>query len=293
MDGVTAYLHVHIEFSISSVEAQLNKYHSLLKQHFNQHEEAVTYMTKYLQSNYTYEQKSHIFDGRPELLPNGSAIRTFICQWVKIARLHVKDVEDRRQHLGMLRTAHPVIPNKVREKSRKSFRKMPVAADMVYVETYNGPAEFALTKTDLEGEDAYHVVEAMPLVQTSSRPPRSPNTSGPTLLNSRSQWYRVADDGFFTGPLTAEGLDDMTLVKPRERREVLGAIALPLAIAATAMGAFNTAQIEALKSELFELKENTGRLFEVIQDFTKNMRAIEDSFNELWSSVHHVQPGSL
>jgi hypothetical protein len=58
-------------------------------------------------------------------------------------------------------------------------------------------------------------------------------------------------------------MDDMNLVKPRERREVLGAIALPLAIAATAMGAFNTTQIEALKLELFDLKENTDRLFEV------------------------------
>ncbi len=51
------------------------------------------------------------------------------------------------------------------------------------------------------------------------------------------------------------------------------------------MGAFNLAQIEALKAELFELKENTGWLLEVIQDFTKNMRAIEDSFNELRSML--------
>jgi hypothetical protein len=51
------------------------------------------------------------------------------------------------------------------------------------------------------------------------------------------------------------------------------------------MGAFNLAQIEALKTELFELKENTGRLFEVIQDFSKNMVAIEDSFNELRSTL--------
>jgi hypothetical protein len=43
---------------------------------------------------------------------------------------------------------------------------------------------------------------------------------------------------------------------------------------------FNTAQIEALKEELFEPKENTGRLFNVIQDFSKNMRAIENSFDE-------------
>jgi hypothetical protein len=140
MAGVTAYLHVHVELSISSVEAQLNKYYTLLKQHFNQHEDAVTYMTKYLQSNYTYEQKSHIFDGCPELLPNGSAIRTFIGQWVKIARLHLKDVEDMRQHLGMLCTALPVIPNKVWAKSRKTFRKMPVTTDTMYIETYDGQA---------------------------------------------------------------------------------------------------------------------------------------------------------
>ena len=285
MSGVTAYLHVHVELSISSVEAQLNKYYTLLKQHFNQHEDAMAYMTKYLSSNYTYEQKHSIFDGRPELLPNGSVIRNSIGQWVKVARLHLKDVEDMKQHLGMLRTALPVIPNKVRAKSRKTFRKMPATADTVYAETYDGPAEFASTKTDLEEEDAYHVVEAVPLVQTTSRPPRSATTSGATPPNSRGQWYGVADEGFFTGPLTATDLDGMTVVKPRERREVLGAIALPLAIAATAMGAFNLAQIEALKSELFELKENTGRLFEVIQDFSKNMRAIEDSFNELRSSL--------
>jgi hypothetical protein len=29
--GVTAYLHVHVELSISSVEAQLAKYHELLQ----------------------------------------------------------------------------------------------------------------------------------------------------------------------------------------------------------------------------------------------------------------------
>ncbi len=78
-------------------------------------------------------------------------------------------------------------------------------------------------------------------------------------------------------------MDDMTMVRSRERREILGAIALPLAITAT--GAFNLAQIEALKSDLFELKENTGRLFEVIQDFSKNMQAIEDSFNEMRSTM--------
>ncbi len=96
MAGVTAYLHIHVELSISSVEAQQNKYYTLLKQHFNKHEAAMTYMKKYLQSNYTYEQKMHIFDDRPENLPNGSLIRGYIGQWVRIARLHLKDVDDMR-----------------------------------------------------------------------------------------------------------------------------------------------------------------------------------------------------
>jgi hypothetical protein len=50
----------------------------------------------------------------------------------------------------------------------------------------------------------------------------------------------------------------MTNMKPRGCREVLVAIDLPLAIPATAMGVYSS-QIEVLKEELFELKENTGR----------------------------------
>jgi hypothetical protein len=48
MAGVTAYLYVHVELSISSVEAQLNKYHTLLKQHFFTHKAALSFMTEYL-----------------------------------------------------------------------------------------------------------------------------------------------------------------------------------------------------------------------------------------------------
>jgi hypothetical protein len=117
MAGVSAYFHIHVELSISSVEAQLNRYYTLLHQNFNEHDTAMTYMTKYLQTNYTYEHKTHIFNDRPEHLPNGSVICGYIGQWVWITRLHLKDVDDMHQHLGMMRTALPVIPNKFRAKS--------------------------------------------------------------------------------------------------------------------------------------------------------------------------------
>jgi hypothetical protein len=60
---------------------------------------------------------------------------------------------------------------------------------------------------------------------------------------------------------------------------------LGVAVAATAMGVYNRVQIEQLKAELFEVKENTGRLFEVVQDFSQNMATLETSFNEIRTTL--------
>jgi hypothetical protein len=72
-----------------------------------------------------------------------------------------------------------------------------------------------------------------------------------------------------SSPLTPEAMDEMVMVRPK--CEILGAIARPE----------NRAQIEALKAELFDLKENTGHLFEVVQDFSKTRSLFETGFNEL------------
>ncbi len=75
----------------------------------------------------------------------------------------------------------------------------------------------------------------------------------------------------------------MTVVRPK--REILGGIALGVAVAATAMGVYNRMQIEQLKADLFEVRENTGRLFEVVQDFSQNMIALETGFNEIRTTL--------
>jgi hypothetical protein len=54
-----------------------------------------------------------------------------------------------------------------------------------------------------------------------------------------------------------------------------------MAVAATALGVFNRVHIQQLKEELFEVKENTGCLFEVVQDFSNNILALETGFNEI------------
>ncbi len=73
------------------------------------------------------------------------------------------------------------------------------------------------------------------------------------------------------------------MVPVRERRGILGAVALPMAVAATAMGLFNRAQIESLRGELFQQKKATWHLFEVVQDFSQNFVGIQNSFNEIHS----------
>ena len=50
--GVTAYLHVHVELSISSVEAQLAKYHELLRTHCGSEKAVLNYMMTYVNSSH-------------------------------------------------------------------------------------------------------------------------------------------------------------------------------------------------------------------------------------------------
>jgi hypothetical protein len=58
-----------------------------------------------------------------------------------------------------------------------------------------------------------------------------------------------------------------------------------MAVAATALGVFNRVQINQLKQELFKVKENVGRLFEVVQDFSSNFAALETGFNEISTTL--------
>jgi hypothetical protein len=66
-----------------------------------------------------------------------------------------------------------------------------------------------------------------------------------------------------------------------------------MAVAATAMGLFNWAQIESLRGELFQQKKATWRLFEVVQDFSQNFVGIQNSVNEIRSLLFSLVMANL
>ena len=64
-------------------------------------------------------------------------------------------------------------------------------------------------------------------------------------------------------------------------KRLAGLIALPIAVAASAMGIYNTVQIEYLKTQLTEIKENTGRLFSVVDNHENAIQDLEAGINML------------
>ncbi len=110
---------------------------------------------------------------------------------------------------------------------------------------------------------------------------RDTSTTDKPKLHGRKRRNSDPDLVLASKPLTEEAFEYMVPV--RDKRAFLGAIALPMAVAATAMGLFNRAQIETLRGELFQQKKATRQLFEVVQDFSQNFVGLQNSFNELRS----------
>jgi hypothetical protein len=306
--GVTAYLHVHVELSISSVEAQMAKYQQLLRKHCSTEANVLNFMLTYINaSDYI---GAEVYGNKPEDLPQNSLVWENARLWHKIAQLHLRDVEDLEHNVASLRNALPTIPNASYGRIPVSAPYAPVASGnhVQQVDSFVDTQDHLLTLTASGIPYSHLLKETEPRVNledhayfnvTKLKP--TPSTPGParkmkinTLTNTpdwskfgySSRLRTIANPNFSkltSSPLTPEAMDEMVMVRPK--REILGAIALPLAVAATAMGVFNRAQIKALKAELFDLKENTGCLFEVVQDFSKNMKSIETGFNELRTTL--------
>jgi hypothetical protein len=64
-----------------------------------------------------------------------------------------------------------------------------------------------------------------------------------------------------------------------------GIIALPMVVAATAMGIYNLDQINFLKMELGKLQANQDRLFEIVSRHESMLQEISDGFKVVISTL--------
>ena len=113
-----------------------------------------------------------------------------------------------------------------------------------------------------------------PLAMTVKDPRPPPDNTNRSMLESNS----IATSTI-RPPLSAGSHHGWPM--NRRHKRVAGLIALPMAIAATAMGIYNSVQIEFLKTELLEVKDNVRRLFEVLQRFDKEFEEIGAAIRDI------------
>jgi hypothetical protein len=144
--GVTPYLHIHVELSISSVETQLRKYRQLLKQNCDSELAVLNYMLTYVNtsiSNFTLKKG---FPDNPENFPEKSMIRQNAKLWYKVAQLHLRDLEDMKENIAILRKSLSVIPNRNTGKIPvKAQFAPPQGAHIVNMQAYADTHDHLLT----------------------------------------------------------------------------------------------------------------------------------------------------
>jgi nitroreductase len=282
MSGATSFIHVHVTLGIGLLTQQVDKYRDLLSTTFNSKEAILELFEKQLPS---YNTSS---DANGKQL--NSYYSTMAILWVKIAQQHKLDMLDAYIILASLKNTMPDLPdNEVKRISARSRLPNPRfdARDMIRLAEIAEDRGLDLSATIDTHRDYHHpeaetiVEEDVPsrkmitihhLLSTLSSPEDLQNPPRPLLvrpeLKAKAKTTRPTANNIVNGaPLVP--LPHLRRRRDRLRRNLryrrfAGAIALPMAVAATAMGIYNTDQINFLKKELGKLQDNQDRLFDVV-----------------------------
>jgi len=194
--GITAYLHVHVELSISSVEAQLGKYRQLLKQNCDSELSVLNYMLTYVNTSITNFTLKKDFPDRPEDFPEKSMIRQNAKPWYKVAQLHLRDLEDMEESIATLRKSLPVVPNRNTGKIPVQAQYAPPqGAHVVNMQAYSDTHDHLLTlipeKSPMNLQTNSQGSVEMPEPRNITRTNPAMKTTGPTITKAgRSQGSR-------------------------------------------------------------------------------------------------------
>ncbi len=311
--GSTSYLHAHITVSVSSIDEQLLAYEKLLKTDYTDYKEVYELIRHNLGSYQNAENPRNFSDAK---------LYTAAMSWTQMARLHVDDTIDIRDHINSLRNMLPDRPGKDANKVTSDSGFVDGRLNSVdYVSDEPRPPNPIDVSKDtlilhLPDDDAISTSEPSPPFPFKASPLHEAahryiikqevnlgivseiNTTPSPKLNSSVNITTDTNILDKPAPLLANisilpTESTIPVNRPRtagahqrwpmghRRKRVAGIIALPIAIAATAMGIYNSVQIEFLKTELLEVKDNVNRLFEVLQKFDKEFDGIGSAIRDL------------
>ena len=228
--GVTAYLHVHVELSISSVEAQLEKYHELLRTHCASEKAVLNYMMTYVNSSH-YIRKE-VFGDKPENLPETSMVKENARLWYKVAKLHERDLEDMENNIASLRNSLPTVIGTSTSKIPFQAQYAPTpGANLYNVEAFCDTQDHLLTLTMsgthysklIKENTTSHSVDVSQSYFNVSGVKQSPTrTTTTTSRTTTKGWGRFGysgakDSKLVSQPLTMQSLDQMVFIHGRPK----------------------------------------------------------------------------
>jgi hypothetical protein len=225
--GVTAYLHVHIELSITSVEQQLSKYRQLLITKLLTEESIRTFMLGQFDPEV---RSSKTTTTKPPAgnFSNSAAltVRANSLLWQKIAALLLRDVDDIEHHISSLRNALPPIPgeNPDQVHVKSPFVPRRANAEQLLVHPYLDPHDHLLfAPQEAPDEPRRHTSRGLNPYDPHGEifePPnpakvRTPTTTERPKLHGRKKRNPDEEPLLTSQPLTEEAYDKMVPVREK------------------------------------------------------------------------------
>lgn len=296
MSGATSFIHVHVTLGIDLLTSQVDKYRELLNKNFNSTEKVTSIFMAHAKIDNTTAYHN--------------SIQTMAAIWFKVAMQHKLDVLDLYVQLESLKNTMPDLPDKSvrkiqeREVSKKYQRfSMEEWKRLKELEKEMGLREdseiithrFESPSVKPEDPPLPHYLPMF--VQHSNNDSVSNNTSKPKTFSRASSiprmpFARINTEGEPDYMVDATALSPVHLRRRRlarhrrsRARRLAGIIALPMAVAATAMGIYNLDQINFLKVELVKLQDNQDRLFDIVSRHEQVLSEIADGFAILVNAI--------
>jgi len=276
MSGATSFIHVHVTLGIELLRKQVDQFRDLLESGFGTAEKVEE----------TFRIQSGTNTG-----PQLQHLKAMASLWHRVAEQHKLDVLDIYTILDSLRNTLPDLPNQSvkkigrsaqRRDSKFSPRERIRLAELEREQGLNEDVLIITHREEISQPENHHFF----FQSTTTTTTTTKTTTKPSNSNKATSPYSnpyMVDASALSPP--------MMLRKRREaifqhrRRRMAGIIALPMAVAATAMGIYNLDQINFLKTELGKLQDNQDRLFEIISRHESMLQEISDGFKVVISTL--------